>query len=159
YVSAHRANVLGPAVAAHLREGAIRQLAAALDALAEEGARQPEDLADLLAIRTRLPWYFGTEQARMDGEVRSLMPFAQPGVLDAVMCLPLLMRRRGSLAKRRVRKYEPVLAHLPLAKGNLEMPFWAPRELTWVASQTRARMSRSVRRTFRDAFLDHVQSY
>ncbi|HEX7069570.1 MAG TPA: hypothetical protein VF190_02140 [Rhodothermales bacterium] len=158
FVTFDRGSLFAPEVAARMRSGATEQLARALDDLRDFPADSAEDLADLLCIRTRLPWYFGIEQARMDGHVRSHMPFATPEALDRVMRTPLVRRRRGRLMKRLIRTNSPSLAHVPLAKGDLALPFSAPREVAWVVARLRVRRSRPTA-SFRDTFLSHVEPF
>ena len=158
-VSAPKLSIFSNDALKIMRDGALSQLAEALAGMPEIGGVDAAEYADHLAVRTRLPWYFGIEQARMDGKVRNLMPYAQPDVLSAVVNLPLKARRRGRAVKRILRRNAPALARIPLVKGPLTLPFHTPAEAAWVAQAVRARLGKPSPDRLRHAFLLRLQTY
>lgn len=137
----------------------VVQVQSALDRLPDDPRFSNEDLADLLAIQTRLPWYFGIEQARMDAIVPSCMPFATPAALEAVMQMPVRLRRRGRFFRRMIREGNSTLAGIPLAKGNAQVPFNAPHEVAAAVVHLRARFGRGSGTSPRDEYLTHLKPY
>lgn len=82
-----------------------------------------ENFADLLAVRTRLPSFYGYEQARLDGVVPNFMPFAQPSFLNTAFHTPIETKQDGYLFRKTIRSTCPALARYPLVKGGTTYPF------------------------------------
>lgn len=137
--SVQRADVFAADVHHALRQGAEAQLAEvfalARDAPVAGGANR----LDLLSIWTRLPNFFGHEQARLDAEVVNYMPFAQPAFLSAIMATPVGKRRHGRMYKRTIRQRTPALADLPLAKSGTTYPFGASTLGAWAVAKVKKR--------------------
>jgi len=134
-----RADVFTSDVNHALRQGAEAQLAEVF-ALAQEAPVAGEaNRLDLLSIWTRLPNFFGHEQARLDAEVVNYMPFAQSAYLSAIMATPVGKRRHGRMYKRTIRQRTPALADLPLAKSGTTYPFGASTLGAWAVSKVKKR--------------------
>lgn len=131
-----RADVFAPDVLRLLRQGAEAQLLDVFEQ-AHAAADSSANRLDLLSIWTRLPNFFGHEQARLDGEVVNYMPFAQPAFLSAILATPASRRRHGRLYKRAIRQRTPALADLPLAKSGTTYPFGASTLGAWAVSKVK----------------------
>jgi hypothetical protein len=79
---------------------------------------------DLFAIKTKLPNYFSTEQARIDGLVTAYMPFVQIGLFDELFNLPLHQRKNYRLFKKIILANSKELGKYDLVKGNTSYPFY-----------------------------------
>ncbi|MEM6648239.1 MAG: hypothetical protein AAF730_18510 [Bacteroidota bacterium] len=153
----HRADVFAPDVTRTLRQGAEAQLA---EVFAQAQAAAVDGLAnqlDLLSIWTRLPNFFGHEQARLDAEVVNYMPFAQPAFLSAILAAPVGRRRHGRLYKRAIRQRTPALADLPLAKSGTTYPFGASTVGAWGISKVKKRWGEHYTDLHRAIYLQRLE--
>jgi len=82
-----------------------------------------ENWLELLAIRTRLPNYYGPEQSRVDSDIMNYMPFAQPLFLKSVFGAPVSDRKNGKLFKRIIRNNAGNLRNYSLVKENVIYPY------------------------------------
>ncbi len=78
---------------------------------------------DFLAIKTRLPNYYGHEQARLDELISAVMPFAQPEMFELLFSYPVELRRNGKLFKEIINTNCPKLKSYPLVKGVVTSPY------------------------------------
>ncbi|MDZ4698736.1 MAG: hypothetical protein SH809_03425, partial [Rhodothermales bacterium] len=124
FLRLHRVDVFSEELRVRLRAGVRREIDAATQALPP--ALCIDDAIDLLAIRARLPNFFGYEQNRLDGHILNYMPFAQPSLLRALFATPIERRRHGRLFRELIRTHQPVLAQFPLIKGAHSYPFALP---------------------------------
>ena len=118
-----RANVFTDEVQQGLHQGALRDIEETFYARPDIDSWTDEDQIDLVAVRTRLPNFFGFEQARMDGLIPNLMPFADASFLSQVFATSLRERRRGRMFRRWIRRANPDLARVALVKGLTTYPF------------------------------------
>ncbi len=124
FLRLHRVDVFSDDLRQRLLAGARHEIDAATRALPAE--MDIDDAIDLLAIRARLPNFFGYEQNRLDGHILNFMPFAQPSLLRALFATPIGRRRHGKLFRELIRAHQPVLARFPLIKGAHSYPFAFP---------------------------------
>ncbi len=82
-----------------------------------------ENFIDLLNIRNRLPFYQGTEQARLDEEIISYMPFAQPTFLNNILIMSPEQKRDGKWFRSLINENRPSLKKYPLVKNNIYYPY------------------------------------
>lgn len=78
---------------------------------------------DYFAIKTRLPNYYGHEQARLDEYLIAIMPFAQYDTLEPVFSYPISQRRNGKYFRQIIQNNHKELASFPLVKGTVINPF------------------------------------
>lgn len=122
-LSVNRGNFFTEEVGELMRRGVDEDLANLFDSMPDAGDLDRGNWADLMAVRHRLPNFFGYEQARMDGIVPNYMPFAQPSFLHEVFQIPLRQRANGRLFRRTIRQTAPHLRSYPLVKGGTTYPF------------------------------------
>ena len=157
HVSIGRANVFAPDIAEIMRTGALAQIAAQWDTL--PAAQDPENAVDLLAVRTRLPNFFGLEQNYLDGQAACYMPFAQPSVLKALFQAPLAQRRNGKLFRQIVKRRRPSLAKHPLVKGTVAYPYGLGTYGAYAASALKKRFGRAYSDPRPHRFLQTLKPY
>lgn len=121
-----RADVFSAPVDSALREGALNDMSRLLEDTASWLELGLENAVDLINIRTRLPNFFGYEQARLDELAQNFMPFAHPKVIDAVFGISARRRRRGRLSRRIIAAYDPRLRRYPLVKSDVAYPYGLP---------------------------------
>lgn len=79
---------------------------------------------DVFAIKTRLVNYYSHEQARLDNNLVSIMPFLQPSILKELFNMPISLRRNGKLFRKIIKSNAPKLKNFALAKGEFTYPFF-----------------------------------
>ena len=153
FLRVFRAAVFRHDVLQIMQAGTEQQIASRWQAMPAIDEIGRENFLDLLAIRTRLPNYYGFEQSRLDGEGATFMPFAQPSFLQFVFDTPVHARRNGRLFRRTIRQHCPSLAAYPLVKGATSYPFFLGTVPAWLWTQCKARLGRSFADPVRAAFL------
>jgi hypothetical protein len=151
-----RAAIFNEDVLNIMRKGTEKQIESAwreMPALDDIGK---ENFLDILAIRTRLPNYYGFEQSRLDGEVVNYMPFAQPSFLQYVFDIPVDMRRNGRLYRQIIQQYYPSLAKYPLAKDNTTYPFLLATVPAWLWTKFKSKLGLQFADPALPDFLDRV---
>ncbi len=121
-----RAPIFSEEVERDMEMGARRDFAACLSELPDSTRHGIETALDVLNVRTRLPNFFGYEQARLDEIVQSFMPFAHPLAVDAALQVPSARRKSGRTARRIISRRAPQLRRYPLVKGGIEYPYGLP---------------------------------
>ncbi|GAB5521719.1 MAG: hypothetical protein RhofKO_39700 [Rhodothermales bacterium] len=152
-----RADVFASEVKQALQRGAEAQLAEVYAAARNASVEGFANRLDLLSIWTRLPNFFGHEQARLDGEVVNYMPFAQPAFLQTILATPLAKRQHGRLYKRTIRRLAPPLADLPLAKSGTTYPFGASTLGAWAVTQVKKRWGERYADVHRLIYLERLE--
>lgn len=82
-----------------------------------------ENWLDLLALKARLPNYFGHEQSRIDAVVQTYMPFIQVPLLKDLFAVPINKKKNAKLFRQIIKKNSSDLSKYWLAKGNITHPF------------------------------------
>lgn len=154
-----RAHCFGEEVFGTMQEGAARDLERVLEELPEVPERSTVDLAELMAVRTRLPNFFGREQARMDGAVRSVMPFARPELLEAVFRTPVDLRTSARWARDLVWRRARPATDVPLARGDVLVPYGMPDEAAFLWSRLKRTAGWSYPDPTRWRFLDRIEDW
>jgi len=138
YLHVQRPNVFVPEVLQIMRQGTEEQIAALWRGMPSMQEIGGENFLDLVAIRTRLANAYSFEQARMDGECVSYMPFAQPSVLNALFKIPVTRRKNGRLFRYLIRRHFPTLTRYPLVKSGTTYPFHFPTVPAWAWTKLKA---------------------
>lgn len=159
YLRAARADTFTGEVGRRMEEGIVRDLIVLLEDLSETGVDRPADRADLMAVWTRLPNFFGREQARLDEVVRSHMPFAQPALLAATFRRPPLRRSAARTAGALIRRRAPELRRVPLARGSVTVPYRLPELLAHAWSTVKSRLGWTYSDPVRTNFLEKVEEW
>jgi hypothetical protein len=124
YMNTHRADIFTKDFNNAMQKGYIHELDDYLKRMPNIKQIGLDNYLDLLAVRSRLPNYFGFEQARLDQEVVNFMPFAQPSVLNVLFNIPVSKRKNRGLFKDIIRKNKNALNRYDLVGGNNTYPFW-----------------------------------
>ncbi len=95
---------------------------------------------DLFAIYTRLPNYYGHEQAVLDEIVTAYMPFAQMSLLKKLFLLNPSLKRNGRLFKRIIQLNKKELTKTKLVKGVVFTPCGLTSLQSRIYSQIRKRI-------------------
>jgi hypothetical protein len=142
-----------------MQAGVKDELTEVLQAMPDLADLQIGDWLDLLAIRTRLPNFFGFAQVNADNHICSLMPYAQPEVLDAVFQIPAPGRKNGKLLKRIVKQNSRALTKFHLVKFNTDYPFYLSTVLSYLYSKGRTKVGKSFTPASTRIFLYHLEEY
>ena len=159
YLRASRADVFTDCVNRRMKEGRRVDLERMLSSLPTDEGRRAGDLADYLALRTRLPNFFGRAQAHLDGLCRNLMPYALPDVLQAAFATPLGARKGGRAVRSFIRQEAPRLATIPLARGSVTVPFWLSEKTAYLWSVVKRRVGLTYENPTRSNFLDKIEPW
>jgi hypothetical protein len=154
-----RADVFAPDVEAKMKEGVLEDVEGAFTNRPQIEGWSDADQADLVAVRYRLPNFFGMEQARLDGEIPSYMPFATPAFLDTVFATPVLQRAAGRLFKKIVRDLRPEAARLPLVKGTTTYPFSLSPLLAYAFTRAKTKLGLARTDELRASFLQSMEPF
>lgn len=155
----HRADIFSRDVDVLMEAGATRDLQRLIEQMPQVEEIGPENFADLLAVRTRVPNYGGPEQARIDGEILNFMPFVQPSFLRKVFGTPAVRRSNAVWHHDTIRSLNPALARFPLAKGGVTHRFGLSTNLSWLATRAKARVGRKYVDTASRRLLSHLREY
>jgi hypothetical protein len=158
YVRHHRADIFNTDALAAMKAGAIDQLSRMLDAMPEVASIGAENFVDLMAVRTRFPYFAGLEQARTDATSLCYMPFAQPSFISAIFPRPE-ERRGGRLLRRIVRESAPQLRKYPLVKSGVPIPYAVPNLGAIAWSRVQKKLARAVRPSAEASLLDHMAEF
>ena len=123
YLRRTRPRFFHPSINERMEEAVRREARAmfrTLPAVEETGV---ENWIDFFVLQTRFPNMAAYEQSRMDGEVVSYMPFAQPSVINKIFTMPVSLRIHGRMVRRAIRQFSPSLTRTPFVKGELLYPF------------------------------------
>jgi hypothetical protein len=114
---------------------------------------------DLLAVRTRLPNFFGFAQGNADNHIISVMPFAQPELLDAIFQMPVQERKNGKLLKHIIKETSRDLVKFDLVKFNTTYPFCFSSLASYLYCKAKIRFGRAYRSTKTSAFLFNLKEF
>jgi hypothetical protein len=148
-----------PDVQRMLSEGALAELDQVLAGLPDADVVEPENLLDLLTVRTRIPNYAGPDQARLDGEVMNYMPLAQPSFLRAALACPVKSRRKAEVHRDTLRRWHPLLTRFPLAKSGTTYPFSLSHLGAYAVVEAKRRLGLTYRDHTVDLFLRAMKEY
>lgn len=158
FVHITRADVFNDDALRTMKRGAIEQLSRMLAQMPLTAECSESNFVDLMAVRTRFPFFAGLEQARTDASVLCYMPFAQPSFLRAI--LPDERGRRGGrLLRSIIHKRAPRLEHYPLVKAGLAMPYSMPPLAAIAWARARQRMRSRSKDNVHTRFADHMEVF
>ena len=140
YLRVHRPSIFTEDVDRQMQAGVMAQLEQVWLEMPSPETIGVENFLDLLIVRYRFPNYGGVDQARMDGEIVSYMPFAQPSFVDAAFSLPLPIKKNGRLFRKLIRAHRRGLTHYPLVKGTITYPFILPTIPAWAYTTVKKRL-------------------
>jgi hypothetical protein len=83
----------------------------------------PENFADLLVVKFRIPNYFGPEQNRLDNILPGFTVFAQRSTISASLGIPVQQRKNSQLFYDAIHKNYPALEEFPLVKDANIYPY------------------------------------
>ena len=137
FIRYERAPIFSTDVRRKMETGIRHDLVDQLNELPTWRLHGVENILDLLNVRTRLPNFFGYEQARLDALVQSYMPFAHPLALDAVFRIPSSRRSGGRVSRKIIARRAPRFRRYPLVKGEITYPYGLPSLIgtLWVKVQ------------------------
>jgi hypothetical protein len=159
YLSVRRSGMFNPEIGTLMTRGAEAQLHEAWESMPPISSIGREDFLDLLIVRYRFPNYAGFEQTRMDEEVVSYMPYAQPSFLRLAFHLDLAEKRRGRLFRRVIRESAPDLTHFPLVKGTTPYPYIFTGIPAWGWVRAKKALGMSPIDTTPARFLTHMREF
>jgi len=142
-----------------MREGFREDVEGMIAEFRSVAGRRLEDFLDLAAVRFRLPNFAGYEQARLDGQAVTYMPFAQPSALRGLLRLPLRDRRGDRAFRQAIRRYAPRLTAYPLVKGGVTYPFHLGPSLAWLWTAARRRLGNYYRDPAPAAYLRSIETF
>lgn len=140
YLQVSRASIFTKEALKMMYKGTEKQIKSTWELMPAIRDIGKENFLDLLAIRTRLPNYYGFEQSRLDGEVMNYMPFAQTSLLQSVFDAPVNIRKNGKLFRQIIRQYYPSLANYPLVKDTTTYPFYFTTVPAWVWTKFKVKL-------------------
>lgn len=123
FLSVRRGEFFSADVRREMHRGALVEIDAAWRAMPPVDGLGLGEFADLLVVRTRFPNLGTMEQSRLDTLLPSYTPFAQPSMLNSVFTTDASLRRNGRYWRAFVLRNAPMLATIPLAKGDVTHPF------------------------------------
>lgn len=123
YLTLFRADIFNEDTKKDMHKGCIEQLSNIFDELPPINNIGIENWADLFAIKTRLPNYYGPEQARIDNIVCSYMPYIQRPILKYLLSVPTSARKNARLFRELISNNYKPLSNFALAKGNIIHPY------------------------------------
>ena len=159
HVRFDRAFLFREAVRRKLEVGAVEDMASLLRSMGEWLDLGLENVVDLMTVRTRLPNFYGFEQARLDTQVQNYMPFAHPRLLDAVFSIPPRRRRRGRISRRIIASNAPRLRRYPLVKSDVSYPYGLPPLMSAIAVKLTRRFGETDEPPDRTLVLTQLKEY
>lgn len=119
-----RADIFCDEINTKMMKGCKSQLIELAEKLPNPNKIGVENWLDLFAIKTRLPNYYGPEQARVDSLTAALMPLIQLPILRHLFSVKLGNRRNGKLVKAIIKRNDRRLMKYHLAKNDSTYPFY-----------------------------------
>jgi hypothetical protein len=104
-------------------ENVIEQLRQIYDSFPDPNEIGPENFADLLIVKYRIPNYFGPEQSRIDTIMPGFMLFAQRNIISASLGIPVKQRKNSQLFYNAIKENYPELEDFPLVKNSTIYPY------------------------------------
>ncbi len=144
HLKLHRADIFKNDFVAQMEKGIEIQLDEIFTRLPETTKNDLGNWLDLFAIKTRITNYYSHEQARLDNNLISIMPFLQPCILKELFNMPVSLRQNGKLYRKIIKSNFPALGKFPLAKGQLIHPYFmnSLQSRLWSVIQKKAGLNR-----------------
>lgn len=114
---------------------------------------------DLIALKIRLPNYFGPEQVRVDELVVSYMPFIQIPLIKLLPGIKMCERENGRMLREILKKQNSGLTKIPLVKGNTIHPFCLTSLQKRIWSKTIGKMQKGFIDTSQKNFHYRIKNY
>ncbi len=124
YLKLYRADIFNSVFVEEMGKGIESQLNNIFSKLPKISKNDLGNWLDLFAIKTRITNYYSHEQARLDNNLISIMPFLQPGILKELFNMPISLRQNGKLYRKIINSNFPELKKIPLAKGQSIHPYF-----------------------------------
>lgn len=123
FILTHRADIFTDDKMDVMKEGMIAEIDEYLQKNITTNKLDYNNFVDLFAVHTRLPNYYGFEQARLDEKILNYMPFAQQDFLNLILTESIYKRMTGKLYKSIILNNAAELRNYPLVKGDYSYPF------------------------------------
>lgn len=146
YLTLFRADIFNEDTKREMHNGCIEQLSNLFDELPPIKDIGIENWADLFAIKTRLPNYYGPEQTRIDNIVCCYMPYIQRPILKHLLTIPINFRKNARLLKKLISNNSKSLSNFSLAKGNIIHPY----SLTMLQSRLWKKITQKIGKQYSD---------
>lgn len=159
YIRFERASIFNESLRDELEAGALDDMSELLNEMAEWLDLGLEDAVDLINIRTRLPNFFGYEQARLDELVQNFMPFSHPRLIDSVFNIPSRRRRRSRISRKIIAANGPRLRRYPLVKSDVSYSYGLPSLASALYVKLTKRYGQAVEPADRTLVLHHLKDY
>ena len=108
---------------------------------------------DLLAIKTRLPNFFGYEQKRLDQFLSAFMPFIQTSLLEYLFSMPLDLKINGKFFREIISQVEKLKLY-KLARKDYKIPFSLSSYQTAVLLKILGKFKKSKRKDISTALFE-----
>jgi hypothetical protein len=155
----YRADIFSQEVTILLEAGARLSLDKVLNEMPAAEKIGIENFADLLAVRTRVPNYGASEQARLDSEILNFMPLVQPSFLRAVFGIPAKLRSNAGLYYDIIRTLNPTLGQFPLTKSGITYRFGLSTNLSWLTTKVKSNVTKVYSDPKPDQLLARLREY
>ncbi|NOX89756.1 MAG: hypothetical protein GXO77_12070 [Calditrichaeota bacterium] len=159
YLSVYRSNIFSVEIDKIMKEGCINQLERIISELPDFKEINIGNWLDLFALKIRLPNFYAHEQARLDNNILSYMPFSQHSLLNLLFSIPVKKRKNAGLFRHIVNNNNRKLTKYPLAKGDCTYPYGLSsiQSRLWSAIMRKTGKSYSDKRTV--YFLNHISDF
>lgn len=158
YLLQYRAKIFNKDTRTVMEEGIIDQIEELITGLPEISDIGLRNWIDLMAIRTRFPNLAGPEQSRIDNEVVSYMPFAQPSILRKYLLTNRLKSFNNSWINGLFRN-NPELKSFPLAKDGITYPFTTNILLSSVLIKMKTKFGTRYQSDYNVRVLDSISEF
>jgi hypothetical protein len=159
FLKSNRANIFNVDIKNLMYHGVISQLKEIERNLSDWKDIGWGNWLDLFAIKTKLPNYYSTEQARIDGLVRAYMPFVQINLFNELFNIPLSERKNYRLFKKIIFSNVKELTRYNLVKGNTSYPFYLSPILKKIYLVISSKINPPVSSIALDHFLTYIKEF
>ena len=119
----YRSDIFNDEINNEMKEGCYEDLINIKKALPNPLEIGLQNWVDLLALKTRLPNFFGYEQKRLDESFKSFMPFIQLGLVQNLWGMPLNLRRNAKMFRKIISQNVKTLEKYKLAKTDYSVNY------------------------------------
>ena len=159
YLTHRRGNFFTLETVREMQEGIVEQINYLIETLPDIADTGIENWIDLMAVRSRLPNWYGFAQACVDGLAINYMPFAQTSVLKYLFNIPAERRKNGKFLRTIIHRNQPDLEKFPLVKGSVTYPFKSSSIGSIFWTGVKQKLGMYYRDTESKKFLDHFSEY
>ena len=154
-----KADVFSKEVDNLMINGSLVQIEDMLNELPPAGEIGLNRWIELFSVRSRLPNYYGPEQARIDNLAVCFMSLAQKDLLNLLAELSDKEKKNGRLFKELIRNNSPNLSHFKLVKGRIVHPFCLSSLSTRIYSKIKSKFGGGYSDKQRSEMLFTIKDY